>query len=228
MIKQIPIIVALVLFTVTAASQTILNPNYGLRSPRSAELVRVNFNEGSTEVQISITSEIDNAWFCIDRNTYIVRPDGTRLRLTGLKGLPYCPATHRFSKPGEKVTVTMTFPHTGVMSWFSIIEECGEGCLSFRGVVTDSDLNRKLDEAYALVDKGEEAAAYSIFEQLLTESDSLNIGIEGSIYTALILIDHRLGRQDNARAWYERMISSGAPDLGLYLETLRGEGISYR
>ncbi len=225
--KQILIVVALALLTVTAASQTILNPNYGLKSPRSAELVRVNFNTGSTEVQVSITSEIDNAWFCIDRNTYIVRPDGTRLRLTGLKGLPYCPATHRFSKPGEKVTVTMTFPHTGVLPWFSIIEECGEGCLSFRGVVTDSDLNRKLDEAYALVDKGEEAAAYSIFEQLLTESDSLNIGIEGALFSTLVTLDRNSGRAVAARRWYEMMLTSGAPDLDLYLESLRVQGVEF-
>ena len=225
--KQVLIIVALTFFTVAAASQTVLKPNYGLKSPRSAELVKVSFSEGSTVVQVSITSEIDNAWFCIDRKTYLVRPDGTRLRLTDLQGLPYCPATHRFSKPGEKVTVTMTFPSTGVMPWFSLIEECGEGCLSFRGVVTDSDLNRRLDEAYALVDKGEEAAAYNIFEQLLLESDSLNTGIEGALFTTLVTLDHKSGRTVAARRWYERMLTSGAPDLGLYLESLRVQGVEF-
>ncbi len=225
--KRIPVVFALALLTVTAASQTILKPNYGLKSPRSAGLEKVIFSEGSTEVQVSITSEIDNAWFCIDRNTYIVRPDGTRLKLTGLKGLPYCPATHRFSKPGEKVTVTMTFPPTGVMPWFSITEECGEGCLSFRGVVTGSDLNRRLDEAYALADKGEEAAAYVIFEQLLTESDNLDTGIEGALFTTLVTLDHKSGRTAAARRWYEKMLTSGAPDLGLYLESLRAQGIEY-
>jgi hypothetical protein len=227
MMKQILIAVALALLTVTAASQTILNPNYGLKSPRSAGLVKVTFAEGSTEVEVSITSEIDNAWFCIDRNTYIVRPDGMRLKLKGLKGLPYCPATHRFSKPGEKVTVTLTFPPTGVMPWFSIVEECGEGCLSFRGVVTDSDLNRKLDEAYALIDRGEEAAAYGIFEQLLTVSDSLNTGIEGALFSTLVTLDHKSGRMVAAKRWYERMLTSGAPDLGLYLESLRVQGIEF-
>jgi hypothetical protein len=225
--KQVLFIIALTFFTVAAASQTVLKPNYGLKSPRSAELVKVSFSEGSTVVQVSITSEIDNAWFCIDRKTYLVRPDGTRLRLTDLQGLPYCPATHRFSKPGEKVTVTMTFPSTGVMPWFSLIEECGEGCLSFRGVVTDSDLNRRLDEAYALVDKGEEAAAYNIFEQLLLESDSLNTGIEGALFTTLVTLDHKSGRTVAARRWYERMLTSGAPDLGLYLESLRVQGVEF-
>ncbi len=225
--KQILLFVAFSLLTVAAASQTVLNPNYGLKSPRSAELVRVSFSEGSTEVQVSITSEIDNAWFCIDRKTYIIRPDGTRLKLTALKGLPYCPATHRFSKPGEKVTVTMTFPPTGVMPWFSIIEECGEGCLSFRGVVTDGDLNRRLDEAYSLVDRGEEAAAYSIFEQLLMETDSLNTGIEGALFTTLVTLDRNSGRTVAARRWYDRMLTSGAPDLDLYLESLRVQGIEF-
>lgn len=225
--KQILFIVALVLITVTAAPQTILKPNYGLKSPRNAELAKVVFSEGGTAVEVTITSEIDNAWFCIDRKTYIVTPDGTRLRLTSLEGLPYCPVTHRFSKPGEKVTVTMTFPPTGVIPWFSLIEECGEGCLSFRGVVTDSDLNRRLDEAYALLDRGDEAAAYGIFEQLLLESDSLNTGIEGALYSTLVTFDHNNGRTVAARRWYERMLTSGAPDMGLYLESLRALGVDF-
>lgn len=226
--KQILFILAMILLTVGASSQTVANPNYGLKSPLTAAISSVEFNEFATIVRLSVMSDIDNAWFCIDRNTFLIKPDGTRLRLTGLTGLPYCPSTHRFSHPGEKASFSLTFPATGMLPWFSVVEECSGGCLSFRGIVTGAELNSLLSRAYELTDNGEDKAAYGLFEEIINETDSLDLGIEGSVYTALILIDHRLGRKDAARAWYERMIISGAPDLGLYLETLRGEGISYR
>jgi hypothetical protein len=115
----------------------------------------------------------------------------------------------------------------GMLPWFSIIEECSGGCLSFRGIVTDETLNNRLNEAYSLSDRGEEMAAYHLFEDIINKTDSLNLGIEGSIYTALILIDRKAGRQEAARAWYDRMMTSDTPDLGLYLESLRREGIEY-
>jgi hypothetical protein len=150
-----------------------------------------------------------------------------RLKLTGLKGLPYCPATYKFRRPGEKASFTLTFPATGMLPWFSIVEECVGGCLSFRGIVTDQALNEKLNEAYGLSDKGDDAAAYLLLEKIINETDSLNLGIEGSIYTSLILIDHRRGKLEAARSWYDRMMTSDTPDLKLYLETIRRQGISF-
>ena len=70
-------------------------------------------------------------------------------------------------------------------------------------------------------------AAYKIFEDIINKTDSLNLGIEGSVYTALILIDRKAGRMEKAKSWYDRMMTSDTPDLGLYLESLRKEGINY-
>jgi len=225
--KQILSILALALITVCATSQTVVKPNYGLKSPITAAISSVEFTDVATVVRLSVMSDIENAWFCIDRNTFLEKPDGTRVRLSGLAGLPYCPSTHKFRHPGEKASFSLTFPATGMLPWFSIVEECSGGCLSFRGIVTGAELNRRLDEAYALADKGEEAAAYSIFEQLLMETDSLSIGIEGALFTTLITLDHNSGRRVAARRWYDRMLTSGAPDLGLYLESLRAQGIEF-
>ncbi len=172
-------------------------------------------------------SDINNAWFCIDRNTFLIKPDGMKVRLKSLKGLPYCPATYRFKLPGEKLPFTLVFPPTGMLPWFSVTEECTGGCLSFRGVLTDEALNNRLNEAYSLSERGEEMAAYKIFEDIINKTDSLNLGIEGSVYTALILIDRKAGRMEKAKSWYDRMMTSDTPDLGLYLESLRKEGINY-
>lgn len=210
-----------------AAGQSVENPNYGLKSPLTAEIVRVDFNPDATIVWMTVMSDINNAWFCIDRNTFLVRPDGTRLKLTGLKGLPYCPATFKFKRPGEKTSFSLTFPSTGILPWFSIVEECVGGCLSFRGIVTDPALNARLNEAFALSGTGNNMAAYRIYEQIINETDSLNLGIEGSVFTALIMLDRTMGRDETARQWYNRMMTSDTPDLKLYLENLKRQGAEY-
>lgn len=223
--KHIILILVLTAFGFKAVAQSVESPNYGLKAPLTAEIVRVDFNENATVVWLTIMSDINNAWFCIDRNTFLVRPDGVKLKLTGLKGLPFCPATYKFRRPGEKASFSLTFPATGMLPWFSVVEECMGGCLSFRGIVTDQALNNKLNEAYSLSDRGEDAAAYRLLEEIINETDSLNLGIEGSVYTSLILIDHRLGRREAARSWYNRMMTSDTPDLVVYRETLRKEGV---
>jgi len=212
---------------VNAQSQSILSPNYGLRSPLTADLVRVDFNDKSTVVWLTITSDINNAWFCIDRNTFLIEPDGSRVRIADLKGLPYCPATYRFKRPGEKISVSLTFPPTGILPWLSVVEECVGGCLSFRGIITDADLNNLLNQAYDLEGKGEDMAAYRIFEDILNRTDSLNLGIEGSLFTNLILLDRRMGRPETARRWYDRMMTADTPDLRLYLDNLKSQGVNY-
>jgi hypothetical protein len=157
----------------------------------------------------------------------MVTPDGMKIKLKELKGLPYCPATYRFKRPGEKASFSLTFPATGILPWFSVTEECSGGCLSLRGVVTDEALNSRLNEAFGLSEIGENMAAYRIFEDIITTTDSLNWGIEGSVYTALILLDRKMGRNETARSWYDRMMTSDTPDLSLYLENLRRQGVDY-
>jgi hypothetical protein len=225
--RQIVIILILAAFCSKTVAQSVESPNYGLKSPLTAEIVKVDFNDDATIVWLTIMSDINNAWFCIDRNTFLIRPDGMKVKMKGLKGLPYCPATYKFKRPGEKAAFSLTFPATGVLPWFSIVEDCVGGCLSFRGIVTDEALNNKLNEAYGLSDRGEDLAAYRLLEEIINETDSLNLGIEGSVYTSLILIDHRRGRVEAARSWYDRMMTSDTPDLGLYLETIRREGVDF-
>lgn len=224
--KKGVLITVMVALGYSVSGQSVESPNYGLKSPLTAEIVRVDFRDDATVVWLTIMSDINNAWFCIERNTFLVRPDGMKLKLTALKGLPYCPATHKFKRPGERASFSMTFPPTGMLPWFSIVEECMGGCLSFRGIVTDPMLNNRLNEAYSLT--GTNAmAAYRIYEEIINETDSLNLGIEGSVYSALITIDRSLGRPESARQWYNRMMTSDTPDLKYYLDNLKRQGVEY-
>lgn len=225
--KIIQAMTLLLSFGLSGFAQSIINPNYGLKSPVTAEIVRVDCDDNATVVWLTIMSDINNAWFCIDRSTYLVKPDGQKLKLTGLKGLPYCPATYKFKRPGEKASFSLTFPATGVLPWFSIVEDCLGGCLSFRGIVTDEGLNNRINEAFALSGRGESMAAYRIYEDIIGQIDSLNLGIEGAVYTSLIMLDRGMGRNEAAKGWYTRMMTSDTPDLGLYIENLKRQGIDY-
>jgi hypothetical protein len=70
-------------------------------------------------------------------------------------------------------------------------------------------------------------AAYRIYEEIINEIDSLNLGIEGSIYTSLIMIDRSMGRNESARRWYNRMMTADTPDLKLYLDNLKRQGVEF-
>ena len=76
--KHTILILILTAYSYTAVSQSIESPNYGLKSPLTAEIVRVDFNEDATVIWLTIMSDINNAWFCIDRNTFLVKPDGMK------------------------------------------------------------------------------------------------------------------------------------------------------
>ena len=143
--KKTLLIPVVLFFCLNVQSQSILNPNYGLKTPSTAEITRVDFNADGTVIGLTIMSDINNAWFCIDRNTFLIKPDGMKVRLKSLKGLPYCPATYRFKLPGEKLPFTLVFPPTGMLPWFSVTEECTGGCLSFRGVLTDEGAEQKAE-----------------------------------------------------------------------------------
>ncbi len=215
------------LFSSNIQSQSILNLNYGLKSPATVEIVRVDFNADATIVWLTLMSDINNAYFCIDRETYLRKPDGEKVRMKDLNGLPFCPSTYRFKRPGEKKAFSIVFPATGLLPWFSLVEECAGGCMAIYGILTDSELNESLTSAYSLSDNGESMAAYRIFEDIFNSTDSLNLGIEGAVLSNLIILDRKMGRIETARSWYDKLMTSHAPDLGQYLMNLKQQGIDY-
>ena len=225
--KLIIFIIAFFSISQTILSQSVISPNYGLKAPMTAEIVRIDFNDDATIVWLTIASDINNAYFCIDRNTFLIGPGGLKIRLKDLKGLPYCPATYRFKSPGEIRAFSLTFPPTRLLPWLSVVEECSGGCLSVYGIITDASLNALVSEAYSLADRGETMAAYRIFEDIITKTDTLDLGIEGAIFSNLILLDRKMGRNETARSWYDRMMTSDAPDLRHYLENLKQQGVDY-
>ena len=224
--RPIIILSLLLVFSTTGMSQKTDKPNYGLKSPSSAEILWVDFGSHYTEVCVKIRNEIENGFFCIDKNTRLIKPDSTFVMLRSIEGLPFCPDIYKFKKVGEEVTVRFVFPATGTLPWFSVIEECSGGCFKFLGVVADTAVNSDIENAYSYEFEGYGEKSCAIFSDLIEKYDALNIGIEGLLYVNVIEFYWNTGKKKEAGEWYHRMLNSNAPDLKLYLDNLKSKGIS--
>src|SRR5450759_2920837 len=164
-------------------SQTISSPNFALKSHETLNISKVEVSGSGTLVYLTIENRIANGSFCADRNIYLIEPDGQKLKLIKATGIPVCPDVYKFKVIGEKLQFTLEFPRLKAgTKWVDIIEDCSDNCFSFYGVTLDNDLNRKLDEAFALASKGKAADNIILFKNILDSIDNQNLGIEGLLY----------------------------------------------
>lgn len=211
-----------------AFPQTFIQPNFGLKSHETLVISKVELTSTAVTFFMSIENRIANGSFCADKNIFIVYPDGTRSKLVSSENIPVCPDTHKFKVPGEKLDFTLTFPPLKPgTEWIDLIEDCSDNCFSFYGVTLDSDLNRKIDDAFSLSGNDEPVKAMISFIDITEAVDKKNIGIEGFLYINIIRLEKQNGNEVKAAQWYTRMKSSGAPRLQQYIKYLNDQGIKY-
>jgi (2Fe-2S) ferredoxin len=209
-------------------SQTFIQPNFGLKSHETLVIEKVELTSTAATFLMSVENRILNGTFCADNNIFIVYPDGTRSKLVSAENIPVCPDTHKFKEPGEKLDFTLTFPPLKPgTEWIDLIEDCSDNCFSFYGVTLDSDLNRKIDDAFSLSGNDEPVKAMVSFIDLIEAVDKKNIGIEGFLYMNIIRLEKQNGNEVKAAQWYNRMKSSGAPRIQQYIKYLNDQGIKY-
>ncbi len=226
--KRILSLLLAILAGLTMEAQVITDPGFGLISHETMNVKAIEFDQDNTIIYISLVNMVSDGYFCVDRNTFISLPDGTRLRLLKVDGIPNCPDVYRFKSIGETILFSLTFPAINVKPvWFDIIEECSDNCFSVRGITTDIEINKKLVLAYELSDSGNPSEAGNIFREILIEVQDTDHGILGSLYSSIIIMYLREGKNTEASQWYTKMLESGAPDLNLYIENLSAEGIKW-
>jgi hypothetical protein len=226
--KHLILYFLLLINTILCYSQIIVSPNYGLKSHQTLVINRIELLPERTVLYISIENRVQGGTFCADRNIFIIQSDGARLRLIRADGIPVCPETYKFKTKGEKLDFSLTFPPLKPgTDWFDLVEECTGNCISFYGIILDSELNRKIDEAFALADKGETNKAVSAYSDIIENIDSRNLGIEGALYVDLITLLYKSGDLTSARLWYNRMLNSNASRLDLYIKNLNSRGIKF-
>jgi hypothetical protein len=224
----ISILFCFAITNVSLFSQTFFQPNIGLKSPPTLEIKRIEISAEKTLVSMTIENQIVGGTYCADKNIYIIYPDGSRISLTRAVGIPQCPNSYKFTSIGEKLQFTLEFPplKTGT-KWIDIIEECTSNCFWIYGITLDKELNNKLDESFILASKGDPAKTMLLFRNILESVDSLNFGLEGSLYINIINAAVEAGDKVEAAVWYKRLISSQAPRLSEYVKFLNERGISF-
>jgi len=212
----------------TSFSQSILAPNTALKSHQTLDIKKIELSEEKTEVFLKVENHIAGGNFCADKNIYIVYPDGTRSLLVASNGIPVCPDSYKFKLPGEQLDFVLTFPplRQGTVS-INIIEDCQQNCFSFYGIILDNNLNKKIDDAFALAENSEPAKALVTFTKIADETGSANPGAAGLLYMNIVQLYKETKNYVKAFEWYKKLESSGLPETSLYLKHLNSQGIKY-
>ena len=210
-------------------SQTIVQPNYGLKSHETLVINRVEMDSTFTTFFMTIENRIPDGRFCADKNIYIIYPDGTRSLLTSSNGIPVCPDEYKFKAPGEKLDFSLTFPSLRPgTEWVDLFEDCPDNCFSIYGITLDNGLNRKINEAFSQSEGGEPTKAMMSFIDLIESTSQKNPGIEGFLYINVIKLARENGNNIKAAEWYSKLKSSKVPRLEQYMKYLNDQGIKYQ
>lgn len=209
-------------------SQTISLPNYALKSHETLEISKVEITAQRTVIYLNVENRITGGNFCADKNIFIIYPDGTRNKLISSNGIPVCPDTYKFKTIGEKLDFILIFPPLKAgTEWIDFIEDCNDNCFSFYGIILNSDLNKKIDEAVSLAERGETDRAIGVYKSIIESAGSTEKGVIGSLYSDLITLLVKKGDASGASEWYKKMLSSNVPRLQLYVRNLNSRGIKF-
>jgi hypothetical protein len=226
--KSIQVLLLFAILDYQSLAQVILSPNVALRSHETLAITRIEMSSERTAIYLTIENRITGGNFCAGSNIYISLPDGSRKQVSSSEGIPVCPDTHRFSSIGEKLDFLLIFPplEPATVS-FNLIEDCKENCFSFYGVITDNELNMKLDKAFAQAENNEPAAALVTLTRLADEYANKNPGAAGLLYLNIVKLSEIAGNKTKEAEWYRKLVSSGLPETGLYLMHLNSQGIKF-
>lgn len=211
------------------SAQDIENPAYGLKSHETMELTGVELRTDMTVIRLTIENRVLSGFFCVDRNTSLILPDGTRLGLIKTEGIPFCPAVHSFQKIGEVLSFVLYFPPVkSGTTWFDLVEECSDNCFSVYGITLDTAMNSEIERGYNLSEFGKSKESATVFEEIIASVGTEKHGILGSLYSTTIIMHLRNGDEISAKRWYELLKGSAVPRLSLYLENLSARGIKWQ
>ena len=220
--------ILILVLTGSLKSQTFISPNYSLKSHETLNIIKIEARSEATLFYMSIENRIEKGSFCADKNIYIIYPDGKRSKLEASSGIPVCPDTFQFKKPGERLEFGLTFPplKRGT-EWIDLVEECSNNCFSFYGISLNNDLNKRIDDAFALAENDEPLKAMGSFISIAEDVDKSNSGIEALLYINIIKLAVETGDEIKAGEWYKKFKLSEAPRLSEYLKYLNDQGIKF-
>jgi hypothetical protein len=219
--KKLILFIVLIVTVIKIYSQTIEQPNYGLKSHPTLDIESIVLTDNSTTFFMVIENQSLDGTFCADKNIFIILPNGKRLKIKGTEGIPRCPETHVFKTYGEKMLFSLTFPALPEgTKWIDLIEDCNEACFSFNSLILDVDLNQKIDHAFSTLESGQTENASFEFEKLLSSFSDKKCSYQGAIYYTLVELASQMGNTEKAKEWLEKLEKSDIPLKAKFIENL--------
>lgn len=177
---------------------------------------------------MTIENRISGGNFCADRNIFLTDNEGNSLKLIKADGIPLCPERFNFKSIGERLNFKLTFPPLKKgTSIINIREDCTENCFSFYGIILDHDINKKLDEIFSVVDKGEPINAVNRLIEIAEDKKYSGNGVESFLYINIIELATETGNTAKAAVWYKKLLSLKYSEKDKYIKYLNDRGIIY-
>ncbi|PKP42045.1 MAG: hypothetical protein CVT95_12625 [Bacteroidetes bacterium HGW-Bacteroidetes-12] len=212
-----------------AQIRVVKNPIVAQQSHSELKIDEIHFFADSTIVFLTITNRLkEGGWFCADRNIYLEdAKQFTRRKLVGVKGIPWCPDSHKFTSIGEALSFSLSFPAMpGEPELLNLIEQCDKACFVLKGIILDEKLNRDIrlfDEGTDYFVNDNLDKALEVFYKIVEEIPSNPTHVYGYSYYNIIRIHWQKGNKEEALRWLKQLELSGLPNTKYFIENLRSE-----
>jgi tetratricopeptide (TPR) repeat protein len=191
---------------------------------------KIEFSEKQTIVFLSVENQITEgeAWFCADKSIYIKNAQGTEMYyMTKSEGIPTCPDTYKFKKPGEILQFKLIFPKIpATIKEIDIVENCTNNCFYFKGVILDPSQNADIklfERGVILYSNKKLDEALKCFQELVVKTEDKKSNIYGYALYIIPLIYFEKGDKENAKNEYSKLINSTISDKDYFIEKLGKE-----
>jgi len=210
MIKKILFLLLFLPQGLTIFSQTIVAPNFILKSHETLEVMKVMRYEDGITLQMLITNtRNEGGSFCVDKNTEITA-NGISYHIQRIENIPKCPKSHKFEYAGEKLIFYLHFPPIpNETKIIDIAENCDDNCFQITGLIIDEELNVEMNLAFEYFDTGLLPEALLSYKKLLEKYENKEAALEGLFYFYIVTILREMDNDDEAGEWFERFQQQG-------------------
>jgi len=200
-------------------SQTIIKPNFGIKSHEVLNIDSIVSNELNTTVFITAKVPETGSQFCVNKNTYL-RNVGSGLKYNMIKArnVSLCPNSKVYKNAGEKFIFELVFPKMDTsLKYIDLIEDCNDACFYFKGIILDINFNKEIEEAYLSYSKNS-SLALEKFKLLISEHPEYMFGFA---YINIIKILAEKNEMKQAHDWYMKLHNSFLLDQSELNEILK-------
>lgn len=217
-VKNIVVLLISLIVSVPLFAQEIIKPNFALAT-HPLKVDKITISDSSVLITLTLKNQIEGGEFCANEIIYIQElKRKKKAYLLKASGIPVCPNTYKFDKPGEELTFDLEFfGFYEIPDYINVIEDCNENCFTIYGVIIDQEMNHDIDMGFGFYKSGNPELSAVSFEKAVNEHPDYPFGY---LYEYLIDLYAEMGDYDQARKWYQKLESSEFVDKEQVMEKI--------